>query len=449
MTRNKAVILAVDDAPETLDVLRRTLGASGHRVFTAPGAAQAIEILHENTVDLLITDLKMPKISGLDLVRHVRENLEDIEVIMITGYATINGAVEAVKTGAEEYLAKPFTDDELHAAVDRAMMKLEARRSAKFKPGESLSPKHGIIGQSAAMQEVFEAISKAAATSATVLISGESGTGKELVARAIHYKSTRASAPFLPINCGAIPGELVESELFGHIKGAFTGATDSRAGFFQTADGGSIFLDEIGDMSLSAQINLLRVLEDKQVRMVGSSRSSKVDVRILAATNKDIGTLVKKGTFREDLYFRLSVITIALPPLRARGKDVLLLARDFSETVAREFGRSVPTVTDRALQALLSYSWPGNVRELENLLQRLIVMKDTSTIDITDLPEHMRFKIQQGEGLNRTLAEVEMGHIKKVLMSVDGNKSHAAKILGITRKTLREKLKAMGEFPQS
>jgi DNA-binding NtrC family response regulator len=361
--------------------------------------------------------------------------------MMITGYATIEGAVEAVKTGAEEYLAKPFTEEELQAAVRRVLDKLRARRVSQTEAPQEDSRVHGIIGESSPMQEVYRLIAKAALSPATVLISGESGTGKELVARAIHYNSPRAAAPFVPINCGAIPGELVESELFGHVKGAFTGAVNSRAGFFQTADGGSIFLDEISETNLSTQVKLLRVLEDKEVSMVGATRPIKVDVRILAATNKNLHSLVKKNSFREDLYFRLSVLNIAIPALRERGNDVFLLAQHFAAKFAEEAGKPPPEFSDRALEVLKNYPWPGNVRELENLIQRLIVMSDTTAIDVQDLPEPMRFTVTRENRLTRTLSEVELEYIKNVLASVHGNKTQAAEILGIDRKTLREKLK--------
>ncbi len=444
MSKHKSSILVVDDAPDTLEVLRRNLSDAGHVVYTSSNVIDAIELLEKHPVDLVITDLKMPKISGLDLVRYVRENMDDTEIMMITGYATVEGAVEAVKTGAEEYLPKPFTDDELFDAVDRVLQKLYVRRAARLAPELVESPMHGIIGRSPAMQKIYRAIAKAATTSATVLISGESGTGKELIGRAIHYASTRASAPFVPINCGAIPGELVESELFGHVKGAFTGAVDTRSGFFQVADGGTIFLDEIAEMSPATQVKLLRVLENKEVNMVGSARPTKVNVRIVAATNKNLFSLVRKGVFREDLYFRITVITIAVPPLRERGDDVLLLTTHFTSKFAAEAGEPPPKFTDRALEVMQNYAWPGNVRELENLVQRLIVMKEKPTIDVPDLSSTMRFSIVRGQGLSRTLAEVEADHIRNVLAGVGGNKTRAADILGIDRKTLREKLKQMG-----
>ena len=435
-------ILAVDDAPDTLEVIRRRLTASGYQVFTASDVAEAIRILGKTPVDLVITDLKMPKVSGLDLVRHVRENLKDTEVMMITGYPTVEGAVTAMKTGSQEYLTKPFTDEELLSAVRQALDVLKARRNAQNTPDEPPSSLSGLSGVSKAMRKVFREITKAASSRATVLILGESGTGKELAARAIHYSSSRASAPFVPVNCGSVPENLLESELFGHVKGAFTGANESRAGFFQTADGGTIFLDEIGDTGLPMQAKLLRVLQDGQLCMVGSDRVREVDVRVLAATNKNLRTLVKNGMFREDLFFRLNVITITMPPLRDRGDDVLLLVSDFAAKFADELGGKVPHFSDEALRVLRDYQWPGNVRELENLVHRMVVMTDGDLIQVPDLPSTMRFSVTGGAGLDRTLAEVEAEHIRNVLASVRGNKVRAAEILGIDRKTLRTRLKS-------
>ncbi len=441
-------ILVVDDSPNTLEVIQRNLTSEGYQVFTTLGVAEAIDILKETTIDLVITDLKMPQVSGLDLVRYIRENLRDTEVIMITGYPSVEGAVKAVKTGVEEYLAKPFTDEELLSAVQQALEKLHTRRIAN---GETLRTAHtpyGLIGESEPIRKVFRDISKAALTSATVLISGESGTGKELVARAIHYNSPRASAPFVPVNCGGIPEGLLESELFGHVKGAFTGATESRAGFFHAADGGAIFLDEIGETIPSMQVKLLRVLEDKEICMVGSNQARKVDVRILVATNKDLHALVKKGIFREDLFYRLNVITITIPPLRDRADDVLLVARHCANKFAEELGKPAPRFSDDALHVLKNYDWPGNVRELENVIQRLVVMTDGELIEVPDLPSLMRFSALRKTGFDRTLAEVEAEYVYNVLASVKGNKTRAAKILGIDRKTLREKLKNM-ELPST
>lgn len=440
-SNGKEKLLVVDDAPATLEVLQRNLTSEGYTVFTASGVAEAIKILEGTPVDLVITDIKMPKTSGLDLIRHVRENFKDTEVMTITGYATITGAVEAVKTGAEEYLIKPFTDEELFFAVKRTLSKLHMRRAGNLQTIQKPLSAYGFIGESRAMQKVMDAINKVALSSANVLITGESGTGKELVARAIHYNSKRISAPFVPVNCGGIPEELLESELFGYVKGAFTGASETRAGFFQTADGGSIFLDEISETSLSMQVKLLRVLQDKEVCMVGANKTRKVDVRILAATNKDLLSLINKGIFREDLYFRLNVITIALPPLRERDDDVIILATHFARKYAEEMNKPPLHFSDKALEVLANYYWPGNVRELENTIQRLVVMTDDDSIEVHDLPPLMRFSAPTDLRLNRSLAEVEAEYIKNVLASVDGNKTRAAEILQIDRKTLREKLK--------
>ena len=436
-------ILVVDDSPSTREVLQRNLAAEGYQVFASSGAPEAIQVLEHAKIDLVITDLKMPKVSGLELVRHVRENFRDTEIMMITGYPSIEGAVQAVKGGAEEYLAKPFTDEELLSAVRRALDKLRARRHG-WPPAPQRPPlPYGVIGESKAMLEVFYAVAKAASTLATVLITGESGTGKELVARAIHYSSARSSAPFVPVNCGGIPEGLLESELFGHVKGAFTGATEARAGFFHAAENGTIFLDEVSEMSLAMQVKLLRVLQDREICMVGSERPRTVDVRILAATNKELPTLVQKGVFREDLFYRLHVITISVPPLRQRGNDILLLARHFAAKFSEELGKSPARFSDDALDVLRNYNWPGNVRELENVVQRLIVMTDEEIIEVPDLPSLMRFSALRGTGFDRTLAEVEAEYIRNVLASVHGNKTRAAEILGIDRKTLREKMKAV------
>lgn len=441
--KKKETILVVDDNLDTLEVLQRNLTSGGYRVYTASSVAEGIKLLETLPVDLAVTDYKMPEADGLDLVRYVRENCRDTEVMMITGFATVEGAVRAVKTGAEEYLAKPFTDEELFSAVERTLGKLKMRKSTRQDKTKEELGRYGIIGQSEPMMDVFRVIKKTSSTSATVLISGESGTGKELIARAIHYNSPRAQSPFIPVNCGAIPENLLESELFGHVKGAFTGASTSRAGFFQTADRGTVFLDEISDTGPAMQSKLLRALEEKEIRMVGSSRPVLVDVRIVAATNQDLPAMVKKGLFREDLYYRLNVINISVPPLRDRGDDVLTLARAFAEKFSREFNQPVPAFSGEVLQIFRGYQWPGNVRELENLVQRLVVMSDSPAIEMPDLPVGMRYAGPRGMGLNRTLKEVEADHIHNVLAGVGGNKTRAAQILGIDRKTLRNKLNEM------
>jgi DNA-binding NtrC family response regulator len=432
-------LLVVDDNVNTLEIIKRNLTDEGYNVLISSSVQDAMAVLETNDIDLVITDFKMPKTSGLDMVKHIKENFKDIKIMMITGYPSIEGAVEAVKKGAEEYLVKPFTDSELAACVKRVLEKLVHRRTDRSK--ESTVKTYGIIGKSIEMHKVFGLIEKASATTANVLISGESGTGKELVARAIHYVGDRSAAPFVSVNCTAIPDSLLESELFGHVKGAFTGANDSRAGFFQIADGGTILLDEIGDASLNMQGKLLRVMQSKEIFMVGSSRARKVDVRIVAATHKDLPVLIKKGNFREDLFYRLAVLDISIPPLNLRGDDVLLLANYFIKKFSEEMNRPAPSVSDNALQALKTYAWPGNVRELENLMQKLAVLVEGDFIDISDLPPGMRFRLRETKEANRSLSQVETEHILRVLASVDDNRTRAASILGIDRKTLREKIK--------
>jgi DNA-binding NtrC family response regulator len=441
MSDHKERILVVDDAPDAREVLRRNLTTEGYEVITAPGVAEAVEILDATSVDLVITDLKMPRVGGLDLIRHVRARFREVGIIMITGYGSIETAVAAIKEGAENYLPKPFTDSELLSAVRDALQKVRFQRAALSQ--EAAAPVHsfGLIGESAAMRGVYRAMAKAVSVSATVLITGESGTGKELVARGIHYAGPRARAPFVPINCGGIPESLLESELFGHVKGAFTGATESRAGFFQIADGGTVFLDEISETSLAMQVKLLRVLQDGEIRMVGGTQQLNVDVRIIAATNKELLNLVRRQMFREDLYFRINVLNIDVPPLRERDDDVLVLAQHFVRKCSEELGREAPRFSDGVLEMLRRYHWPGNVRELENVIHRLVVMSEGESVDIPDLPSVMRFSVPRGIGRQCSLAEVEAEHIHSVLASVDGNKTRAAEILGIDRKTLREKMK--------
>lgn len=430
-------ILVVDDSEETVELIKRNLESAGFNIFTAPNVQTAIRSLEARTFDLVITDLKMPDGSGLDIVRHASENYKNLGILVITGFPSIQGAVESIRIGAEEYLVKPFTDKELFDSVDRVLSRLPGK---KTKPVALSVPDFGIIGESEKMVNVFKAIAKAKTTTATVLISGESGTGKELVARAVHYGGQSSNSPFVPVNCGGIPDGLLESELFGYVKGAFTGATETRAGFFQTADGGTIFLDEIGNTSLAMQAKLLRVLQEKEFYMVGSKRQQKVNVRIVAATNVNLLQLVKSGKFREDLYYRLNIIAIDLPPLREREQDVDFLTDFFISKYAAELGKTV-SLSPKARQAFHRYPWPGNVRELQNLLHRLVIFAEGDVIDVPDLPETFRFSAFRTRGTNRTLAEVEREHILQALSVHQHNISRTAETLGIDRKTLREKIK--------
>lgn len=438
----KQQILAVDDSLEMLELLRRNLTNIGYNVLTVTNVMDAIKILESTDIDLVITDLQMPGINGIELVKHIRENYKNTGVLVITGYPSIKNAVETVKLGANEYLIKSFTKEELTHAVSNSLRLIENRKQKESK-NKTKALIHGIIGDSAPMQKVFQSITKASRLKTTILLNGETGTGKELVARAIHYNSKESSAPFIAVNCGGIPETLLESELFGYVKGAFTGAQETRGGFFQAADGGSIFLDEIHNTSTAMQAKLLRVLQEKEINMIGSNKAQKINLRIIAAANVDLYQLVKKGLFREDLYYRLNVIPISIPPLRERSGDVNLLIHFFAEKYATESGLEKPIFSDRLLEALNSYDWPGNVRELENIIQRLVVMNEGNQIDVTELPRMMRFSINQQYNMNRSLKEVESEHINLVLAYAGGNKTKAAEILGIDRKTLREKIRSM------
>jgi len=433
-------ILVLDDNDITREVIKRNLAANGYQLYTAGNFDLAKEILQEIEPDLVITDLKMPDISGLDVITYITENFKNVEIIVITGYPTITSAVDAVKLGADDYLTKPFTDVELLTAVKKSLEKQENKREFNKEISDGFGEKFGIISNSEKMLEVFKTIKKASEINSTVLITGESGTGKELVARAIHYTGFRAAAPFVPINCGAIPETLLESELFGYVKGAFTGAHTTRNGFFISANKGTIFLDKISETSMMLQIKLLRVIQEKEVYMVGSTKSLKVDVRILVASNKDLYGLVGLGKFREDLFYRLNVLTIDIPPLRERGADIFQLANYFANKYAEEFNKKIPSFNDEVLDILGKYNWPGNVRELENLVHRLVIMNEDGKIRKADLPVFMKTRIGSVSDVKRSLQEVEIEHIKNVLEYTDNNKSKASEILLIDRKTLNNKL---------
>lgn len=441
---NKYQILAVDDSLEMLELIRRNLNLKGYSVLTVTNVIDAIKILESMDIDLVITDLQMPHINGIELVKHVRDNYKNTGVLVITGYPSVKNAVETVKLGAKDYLIKSFTKDELYEAVSNSIEIMENRQQNNIKAPETLIF-NGIIGNSSCMQKVFKSITKASRLKTTILLNGETGTGKELVARAIHYSSKQSSAPFIAVNCGGIPESLLESELFGYMKGAFTGAQETRGGFFHAADGGTIFLDEIHNTSLSMQAKLLRVLQEKEINMIGSNKAQKINLRVIAAANVDLLMLVKKGLFREDLYYRLNIIPIQIPPLKERDGDIQLLIHFFMKKYSSELGIEIPTLSDHLINTLLSYDWPGNVRELENIIHRLVVMNDESVIDVTELPSMMRYSVNMQSNLNKSLKQVELEHLILVLAHTKGNKSKAADILGIDRKTLREKMKVINE----
>jgi len=442
MKKNNYQILAVDDSIETLEVIRRNLKASGYQITTVTNVLDAIKLLESMEIDLVITDLQMPEINGIELIKHLQENYQNTGILVITAYPSIKNAVETVKLGANDYLIKSFTKDELLNAVEKSLQVVENRMEKTTEDGND-NQLHGMIGESKPMLLVYKNILKASKIKTTILLNGETGTGKELVARAIHYNSKESNAPFIAVNCGGIPETLLESELFGYVKGSFTGANETRGGLFQAADGGSIFLDEIHNTSMAMQAKLLRVLQEKEIHMIGSNKAQKINVRIIAAANVDLLQLVEKKLFREDLYYRLNIIPIQIPNLKERVGDINLLIRYFTKKYAKENGMQSPRFTDRVLQVLNNYEWPGNVRELENIIHRLVVLNEGQKVDIADLPPMMRNSIQQHHQLSKSLKEIEIDHIKLILSFTGGNKTEAAKILGIDRKTLREKVKAL------
>jgi len=415
-------VLLVDDSADTLEVLQRNLAGRGYEVEAVLSAVEAMQALAAKSVDIVVTDLKMPGMNGLDLVRHVRENYKDTEVLMITGYPSVEGAVEAVRSGAHDFLSKPFTAAELRNAVQNALTKLEARRAAGRRAVEAAVAWAGLIGDSGGMRRVFQAIARVAPTAAPVLLVGEVGTGKELIARAIHYCSACASENFVPLNVAGYPPDRIEADLFG---------TKDAVGLLASARG-TVFLDGVGALAPALQTRLARAFDEKS--------ASATLPRIVSSTTKDLLAQMREGGLREDLFYRLSVVTLEVPALRKRGDDVLLLAQHFASRFAAEANHGAPRLSDQLLSVLKDYDWPGNVLELENVMQRLVVM-GSETLDVPDLPSLMRFSGVRERGLRRPLAEVEAEHIRAVLKLVEGNRTAAAKILGIDRKTLREKMR--------
>lgn len=439
MSIRKENLLIVDDDFDMLEVLDRHLKQENYHTYKAGSVMEAIDILKHSSIDLLITDLQMPGMNGMELVKYVDDHYPEIPKLVITGYPSIDNALTAIKSGALDYLPKPFTKTELLTSVKKSLVN---RTSVKkwIATKENRSNYGGMVGSSAKFEELVDIIERVKNNRATILIRGESGTGKELVARAIHYKGSFAQNPFVAVNCGAIPENLLESELFGSTKGAYTGASETRDGYFQAANGGTIFLDEIGTASLAVQVRLLRVLQEKEVRKLGARNSEKIQVRVIAATNSDLREMVEKGSFREDLYYRLNVVDILTPPLRERKEDILPLAKTFLEKYQRDYGKSGLKLSDKTVEILKRYNWPGNIRELENVIQRAIIMSENEILP-QDLPASVKYQIPTVDEELVALKEVEKKHILKVLAAVDQNKSKAAEILQIDRKTLREKIK--------
>lgn len=443
----KENILIVDDNYDMLEVLQRQLTLLQFHIYKASSVLEAIEILKSSTVDLLITDLQMPKINGMELVKYASDHFPDLPKLVITGFPSIAGAVDAVRLGAIDYLVKPFTNKELKIAVEKSLQNRRIRKKTSPKASSEELMKNdsyaGIIGRSKQIFEVIDIIERVKNNKATILIQGESGTGKELVARAIHYKGAFAKNPFIAVNCGAIPENLLEAELFGFVKGSFTGANETREGFFQAANGGTIFLDEIGNAPAHVQTRLLRVLQEKEITRIGSQQPQKVNIRIVAATNSNLFKMVQLGTFREDLYYRLNVVYIEVPPLRDRKEDIPIIAKSFLGKYGNEFNKKHIDISEKALELLIRHSWPGNIRELENVVQRSVILSE-NTIEVHNLPEYLKTPIPKEEEedlYSDSLQEMEKKYILKVLNAVDNNKTKAAEILQIDRKTLRQKLK--------
>lgn len=447
MTREKHKIMIVEDDAGLRDTLAQYLARVGYSVCAARDGREALERLDEELPDLILTDINIPDLDGLALLEEVKSRYPQIAVIMMTAFSSIDSAVEAMRRGAEDYLSKPLQLGDVQVRIERALKqraienrlrRLETQVRDRYRFDQ-------IVGRSPAMQRVFQIIERVAPTNTTVLISGRTGTGKELVARAIHYNSPRASGPFVDINCGALPEHLVEAELFGHQKGAFTGATETRKGLFEVADGGTLFLDEVQALKPELQAKLLRALQERTIRRVGGRENIEVDVRIIAATNQDIAEAVRKGEFREDLYYRLNVVHIYLPELRERREDIPLLIEHFLEKYARENGQEPKRFSNEAMRLLMSYDWPGNVRELQNAIEHALTLSSGPVLTIADLPPHIsgavgRMGASDALGQARTLEEVERRHILRVLEECGGNHTRAAEILGIDRRTLYRKL---------
>ncbi|HET7752721.1 MAG TPA: sigma-54 dependent transcriptional regulator [Anaeromyxobacteraceae bacterium] len=457
-------VLIVDDELNIRRVLAAMLKREGYEVTTAADGNQALAVLHRTPVHVVVTDLVMPGLGGLELLTRVSAQYPDVPVIVITAHGTVETAVQALKAGAFDYITKPFEQAELAKVIAKASRAHEIERQNVHGPADG--EKAPLVGGSPSMRQIFEIIGKVADSPSTVLITGESGTGKELVARQLHLESSRRDKPLIKVNCAAIPKDLVESELFGYERGAFTGAVGSKPGRFELADGGTLFLDEIGEIPIEMQVKLLRALQESEFERVGGIKTIRVDVRLIAATNRNLEELIKDGRFREDLYYRLAVVPVALPPLRERREDIPLLVRHFVEKYNARLGKRVERVEDEALQLLLSYSWPGNIRELENLMERSVLFADEPVIRAAALPDALRERsgaavvpvaavgplgniaapsgASMKEIVRQAQAELEKELISRALDETGGNVTRAAKRLQISRKSLQVKMKELG-----
>ena len=445
-------LLIVDDQEENLNSLSMSFRRSDYDILTAPGGNAAINLLKENDVDVVITDLKMPEVDGMQVLSYCTGLTPPAAVIVVTAFGTIESAVEALKAGAFDYITKPINLNELRVLVEKAFEHRRLQKENIYLHTE-INKRYGfegVIGQTAEMQRIFEKARLIAKSKATILIEGESGTGKDLLARAIHYNSPRARKPFIPIHCAALPETLLESEVFGHEKGAFTGAIARKEGLFELADGGTVFLDEISEIPPSVQVKLLRVIETKEFMRVGGVKPLQVDIRVICATNKNLAEEVEEGRFREDLYYRLNVISITIPPLRNRLADIPLFVKSFVDEFARENGKTITSISKRAMAQLMAYHWPGNIRELRNCIESIVVFSQKEEIDTDALPEYLR-SAEMKEPSNiftfpqlRTIDSLDKKYIQETLIQVEGNRTRAAEILDISRRTLQRKLKELG-----
>ncbi|RFB75552.1 sigma-54-dependent transcriptional regulator [Methylovirgula sp. 4M-Z18] len=448
----KPYILLVDDEIRLVEVLSVALQAHGFEAVVAGSVDEGLKLLDSEPINLVITDLKMPGKDGRHLLHSLRRDRPQLPVIVMTAYASVRDAVDLVKEGAFDYVAKPFEVEDVVATIERAL-KLTKVETENRRLREEMADRYSfdnLIGSSASFQSVLRQIGEVCATRTTVLLQGESGTGKELVARAIHFNSDRASGPFIAVNCAAIPEGLLESELFGHVKGAFTGAVSGRDGRFRAADGGTIFLDEIGDMPVTTQVKVLRVLQEQSFEPVGSSKTMRVDVRVVAATHKNLQEMIAAGQFREDLFYRLNVYPIHLPPLRERGDDIPILASHFLKLYNDRMGKKIVGLTPAAEKALRTYAWPGNIRELQNCIERAILVCQETSIDLPDLPKYVfeggnrEVFSRLPQDLDAELERLERSFILNALRETQGVQVKAAALLGIAERSLWHRIKKLG-----
>jgi two-component system response regulator HydG len=444
---DQATVLVVDDEPSIVEALQKVLSKEGHRVLTASNGREALELVRRQPVHAMISDLRMPGMTGDDLLKAVKAIAPEVEVVVMTAYGTVENAVEAMKLGAYDFISKPLKRAAVVACIRKALDKWAlAAENRQLREQLAAVTRRSIVGNSQVMRATLEIAEQAANSSATVLLLGESGTGKELLARHIHEHSPRADQAFIATNCAALPESILESELFGHEKGAFTGATRSRPGRFAEADGGTLFLDEIGEVSPAVQVKLLRALQEGEIEPVGGS-TVKVDFRLICATNQDLGEAVKAGRFREDLFYRINVVPVRIPPLRDRLEDVPLLADHFLRMYAAKHGKAIERLSDAAVELMSGYGWPGNVRELENAIERAVVLSRSPIIDVDDLPPELRDP-QAGHGRQLTfsvgtpLEEVERRMLMETLKFTRGDKRLAADLLGIATRTIYRKLES-------